>query len=240
MSSDSGDMDNTPTPQVAALATHNQGKAIDISGFSVFAYGEIGVAHAQAHQLLDQGRNDLGYQLLSAWLKTHDGEGSDWVHVQWHMAVFEIALGLHADAAARFETHILPAVSGLKALTDAPQLAWRLSMADPSRRSLPWGPLRDAAIARMRRPSTLMSSCTTCSPSLVPGTCRAWMRGFGRAPTSRSVVESSTESAVDCARSLLAITPMQQPSSSRMYQVWRCSEAAADRTRCSSKSSAKP
>ena len=65
----------------------------DVSGFGVFSHGDAGQAHVMAHRMLDEGRHELGHRLLGAWLDGRDGSGSDWTHLQWHMAVFEIAVG---------------------------------------------------------------------------------------------------------------------------------------------------
>ena len=60
----------------------------DLSGFGVFSHGHAGEAHVLAHRMLDEERYELGHRLLGAWLDQHDGAGSDWTHLQWHMAVF--------------------------------------------------------------------------------------------------------------------------------------------------------
>jgi hypothetical protein len=122
----------------------------DVSGFGVFSHGDAGEAHVTAHRMLDEGRHELGHRLLGAWLECHDGSGSDWTHLQWHMAVFEIALG-HWDAAlARFEGQIMPvAVSSDDALTDAPAMLWRLSLSAPREVDLPWEPLRSRAVRNL-------------------------------------------------------------------------------------------
>ncbi len=101
----------------------------DVSGFGVFAYGDAGEAHVMAHRMLDDGRHELGHRLLGAWLEGHTGSGSDWTHLQWHMAVFEIGVGRCKAALARFEKQILP-VAALTddALTDAPAILWRLQL----------------------------------------------------------------------------------------------------------------
>jgi hypothetical protein len=65
----------------------------DVSGFGVFSHGDAGEAHVVAHRMLDEARYELGHRLLGAWLGQHEGAGSDWTHLQWHMAVFEIAVG---------------------------------------------------------------------------------------------------------------------------------------------------
>jgi hypothetical protein len=128
----------------------NPAGAQDVSGYTIFSNGEIGEAHVIAHRLLDQGRPDLGYRLLRAFLEGRTGSGSDWVHLQWHMAVFELELGLWDDALARFREHILsPAATTTDALTDAPAMLWRLSLSAPAPRELPWEPVRRTAAARI-------------------------------------------------------------------------------------------
>ena len=122
----------------------------DVSGFGVFSQGDAGDAHVMAHRMLDEERYELGHQLLGAWLDSHDGAGSDWTHLQWHMAVFEIAVGKWERAFARFEREILPvAISSDDALTDAPAMLWRLWLAAPRAVELPWEPLRARAVRNL-------------------------------------------------------------------------------------------
>ena len=73
----------------------------DVSGFGVFSQGDAGQAHVAAHRMLDEGRHELGHRLLGAWLEGRSGSGSDWTHLQWHMAVFELAVGQWDAAFAR-------------------------------------------------------------------------------------------------------------------------------------------
>lgn len=125
-------------------------KSRDVSGFGVFSHGDAGEAHVMAHRMLDEGRHELGHRLLGAWLKGHEGAGSDWTHLQWHMAVFEIAVGRWEDALARFEREIMPvATSSDDALTDAPAMVWRLWLSAPRPVELPWEPLRAMAIRNL-------------------------------------------------------------------------------------------
>jgi len=126
----------------------------DVSGFGVFSDGDAGQAHVMAHRMLDEGRHELGHRLLGAWLEGRSGRGSDWTHLQWHMAVFELVVGQWGAAFARFETHILPvATHTYDALTDAPALLWRLQLAAPRTVELAWEPVRDTAACRLARPS---------------------------------------------------------------------------------------
>jgi hypothetical protein len=127
----------------------------DISGFGVFSHGDAGEAHIMAHRMLDEGRHELGHRLLGAWLEGHDGSGSDWTHIQWHMAIFEIAVGQWEAALDRFEAHILPVATHTDdALTDAPAMLWRLQLAAPRPVSLAWEPVHATAVRRLARPSS--------------------------------------------------------------------------------------
>ena len=127
----------------------------DVSGFGVFSYGDAGQAHVMAHRMLDEGRHELGHRLLGTWLGGRDGSGSDWTHIQWHMAIFEIAVGKWEAALVRFETHILPvATRTYDALTDAPTMLWRLQLAAPRPVRLAWEPVHATAAHRLARPSS--------------------------------------------------------------------------------------
>ena len=125
----------------------------DQSGFVVFSKGDVGAAHVMAHQLLDSGQVELGHERLGRFLKGRDGAGSDWAHIQFHMAIFELAVGDWKAAYARFLEELLPiAATSQDALTDAPALAWRLALqseggSDP----LPWEDLRRTALSNMAR-----------------------------------------------------------------------------------------
>ena len=137
-------------PAASARAQHPR----DASGFALFSKGAAGAAHVMAHRMLDEDRCVRGHRLLGAWLERHTGTGSDWVHLQWHMAVFELALGHWQAAFARFQCHILPAaITSEDALTDAPALLWRLALAARTPIALPWEPLRARALECMRRVS---------------------------------------------------------------------------------------
>ena len=147
---------------MSALAAHRDRvqilpidrKVRDVSGYAVFSAGDLGAAHVMAHRMLDTGQIDLGHKYLSDWLDTNGGSGSQWTHLQFHMAVFELAVGDWQGAYDRFQESILPtAASTEDALTDAPAVLWRLQLDAPSGVELPWQPLRARALARMQRPS---------------------------------------------------------------------------------------
>ena len=122
----------------------------DISGFQVFSGSEIGRAHVTAHRMLDLDRLERGHTLLGAWLDGRHGEGSDWVHIQWHMLVFELGVGDWENAYERFTEHVLPAGRDTdEAVTDAPAGLWRLALTAPSAVALPWSAVAAPARARV-------------------------------------------------------------------------------------------
>lgn len=125
----------------------------DVSGFALFSQGDEGEAHVMAHRMLDEGRHELGHRLLGDWLGSNDGSGSCWTHLQWHMGVFELAVGQWDAALSRFEREILPViVSSQDALTDGPAMLWRLTLAAPRPVDFDWEPVRNAAARQLAEP----------------------------------------------------------------------------------------
>ena len=122
----------------------------DSSGYHIFSDSEIGAAHVLAHRTLDLGQLELGHRMLGEWFDGRAGEGSDWVHIQWHMLVFELAVGDWDGARARFQSHVLPAAfeSDL-AVTDASSGLWRLALQSPRPNELPWGDVAQRARTRL-------------------------------------------------------------------------------------------
>jgi hypothetical protein len=130
------------------------GSAKDASGYRIFSASELGEAHVMAHRMLDENRPRDGHRQLGEWLEGRRGCGSEWVHLQFHMAVFEIAVGEWNAAFERFLDQVLPtAARGEDALTDAPQLLWRLALSAPRDVELPWEEVRRMALARLQDPS---------------------------------------------------------------------------------------
>jgi hypothetical protein len=132
---------------------------IDISGTRIFSHGDLGSAHVAAHRMLDRGCYQQGFRQLGAWLSAHEADGpqpgqeSQWIHIQWHMLVFELAVGAWEQAYRRFEAHIRPAARCAKtAATDAPAALWRLALAAEHEVELPWADVVVGAKARMQGP----------------------------------------------------------------------------------------
>ena len=147
MNSHSVNETSNGNPNAAAIT-------VDVSGFRIFSAGGSGEAHVMAHHLVDTAQYERGRQLLGSWLDDHAGSGSQWVHLHFHMAIFELATGHWEAAHRRYLDHVLPtAESSEDALTDAPALLWRLALSAPQGTELEWEPLRQTALKRMRRPS---------------------------------------------------------------------------------------
>jgi hypothetical protein len=128
----------------------------DASGFLIFSRGRLGAAHALAHRCLDEGRYRDGHRqlgrLLEGSLAGNTGQGSAWVHLQWHMMVFELAVGRWEAAHGRYLREVLPAASNTAgAVTDGPSGLWRLALSPdcPSEVALPWAQLAPGARRRM-------------------------------------------------------------------------------------------
>jgi len=130
----------------------DEARATDISGYAVFSDGDEGTAHVMAHRMLDQDQSAAGHDWLGAWLNGRTGSGSNWSHLQFHMAIFELGVGDWDSAYTRFHSEILPiAATTEDALTDGPGLLWRLAITAPNAVDLPWEPLRQTALCSMRR-----------------------------------------------------------------------------------------
>jgi hypothetical protein len=145
----------TPNPKAerfALAASPKKERPVrDTSGYTIFSDGEAGAVHVMAHRALDEQRFEAGHRLLGKWLAEHTGLGSEWVHLQFHMAVFDLALENWDAAYNRFLDEILPVAATTEdALTDAPALLWRLALTAGDPVALPW--------------EALSWNCTICSP----------------------------------------------------------------------------
>ena len=141
-----------PVINTSRANPHAAAIAFDASGYRIFSSGDCGTAHVLAHHMVDTGQYALGHELLGGWLDSHTGSGSRWVHLQFHMAIFELATGRWEAAHRRFLDHVLPtAESSEDALTDAPALLWRLALSAPDGARLEWEPLRQTALKSMRK-----------------------------------------------------------------------------------------
>ena len=147
-------MNDHTVKDTSSTKSHRATIAHDVSGYEIFSSGDQGAAHVLAHHMVDTDQYELGRRLLGHWLDGRTGSGSKWVHLHFHMAIFELATDHWEAAHRRYLEHVLPtAASSEDALTDAPALLWRLALSAPDGTKLEWEPLRQTALKRMRRPS---------------------------------------------------------------------------------------
>lgn len=155
-------------------------RSVDTSGSVIFAHGDEGNAHVVAHRMLDHGQIALGYEHLGAWLEARTGSGSDWAHLQFHMAIFELGIGNWHAAYERFVAEILPVATTTEdALTDAPGLLWRLAITAPLGVELPWQPLRRTALfslSDLREPFVELHHLLTFAGARDRDSIDAWLR----------------------------------------------------------------
>ena len=85
-------------------------------------------SHAVAHVFFERGEHAKGQDFLGNWLTTYDKRAPFRVHLSWHHALFELAMGRYQRARELYETDIRPAVVAKNAasLNDSASLLWRM------------------------------------------------------------------------------------------------------------------
>jgi tetratricopeptide (TPR) repeat protein len=84
--------------------------------------------HSVTHVHFEQGDVAAGADFLGNWLKGFDCPASSYVHLSWHLALFELALGQYQKALERYEHDIRPSIAAksLSTLADGASLLWRV------------------------------------------------------------------------------------------------------------------
>ena len=111
-------------------------------------------AHSVAHVYYEMSRDDEGGAFLSGWLEDYDRRSTYRVHLSWHPALFELALGRYNQALSWYENDIRPSVQGLKytALADSASLIWRMRIYGDTGPQAPWNELVELAAPAAARP----------------------------------------------------------------------------------------
>ena len=111
-------------------------------------------AHSVAHVYYEMSRDDEGGAFLSGWLEDYDRRSTYRVHLSWHQALFELALGRYNQALSWYESDIRPSVQGLKytALADSASLIWRMRIYGDTGPQAPWNELVELAAPAAARP----------------------------------------------------------------------------------------
>lgn len=87
-------------------------------------------AHSVAHVYFERGEAETGAEVLGTWLQGFDCPASSYVHLSWHLALFELALGYYQRALERYERDIRPSVAArsLATLPDSASFLWRVRL----------------------------------------------------------------------------------------------------------------
>jgi tetratricopeptide (TPR) repeat protein len=101
--------------------------------------------HSVAHVYFERGDAAAGADFLRNWLNGFDCPASSYVHLSWHLAVFELALGQYQRAIERYEEDIRPYVvaKSIATLPDSASFVWWVQMYSGDQPSPPLTPLWD-------------------------------------------------------------------------------------------------
>ena len=141
-----------------AWANHEVGKmeeGMDLAERSLDINPSNGVAaHSVAHVLYEMSQDDEGAAFLGGWLEDYDRRSTYRVHLSWHQALFELAMGRYNQALGWYERDIRPSVQDLKyaALADSASLVWRMKIYGDVSPQAPWGELVGLAAPAADRP----------------------------------------------------------------------------------------
>ena len=139
-------------------ANHEVGKmeeGMDLAQRSLDLNPENGVAaHSVAHVFYEMSQDDEGGAFLSSWLEDYDRRSTYRVHLSWHQALFELAMGRYNQALGWYERDIRPSVQELKyaALADSASLVWRMKVYGDVSPQAPWSELVALAAPAADRP----------------------------------------------------------------------------------------
>lgn len=103
--------------------------------------------HSMTHVFFEQGDASSGEDFLGSWLQGFDSPATSYVHLSWHLALFELAQGKYQETLDRYEDFIRPSVvaKSLSTLNDSASLMWRLQMYAGAAPNKPWQEVCDIA-----------------------------------------------------------------------------------------------
>ena len=141
-----------------AWAHHEVGKmaeGMDLAERSLDINPANGVAaHSVAHVYYEMSQDDEGAAFLGSWLEDYDRRSTYRVHLSWHQALFQLALGRYNQALSWYDHDIRPSVQELKyaALADSASLVWRMKIYGDVSPQAPWSELIELAAPAAARP----------------------------------------------------------------------------------------
>ena len=111
-------------------------------------------AHSVAHVQFETGDVSQGADFLGVWLEGFDRRATYRVHLSWHQALFQLALGRYRNAMQLYENDIRPAVvaKSYQSLADSASLVWRMNIYGDTVPQAPWDELLALAAPAVERP----------------------------------------------------------------------------------------
>lgn len=110
--------------------------------------------HSIAHVYFERGDAAGGAHFLGKWLEEFESPASSYVHLSWHLALFELALGQYQHAFERYENDIRPSIvaKSMATLADGASFLWRVHMYGGEPSPYPWEEVCALATPMAERP----------------------------------------------------------------------------------------
>ncbi len=110
--------------------------------------------HSLTHVYFERGDAAGGAEFLGNWLDGFDSPATSYVHLSWHLSLFELALGQYQNAFDRYERDIRPSIvaNSMATLADGASLLWRVQMYGGEAPPYPWAEVSALAAPMADRP----------------------------------------------------------------------------------------
>ena len=109
--------------------------------------------HSMTHVHFERGDSASGEDFLGSWLRGFDSPATSYVHLSWHLALFELAQGRYQETLDRYEDFIRPSVvaKSMSTLNDSASLMWRLQLYAGTTPDQSWQEVCDIAAPAAKR-----------------------------------------------------------------------------------------
>jgi tetratricopeptide (TPR) repeat protein len=122
-----------------------------LAAFPKSAHG----AHIRGHLFYELGEREAGLAFLTDWMKDYPRDGLMHCHNHWHMALWSMETGRHADAWRIYDEALRPGAAWgpqVNVATDCPAFLLRAEMAGQERRPELWRELAEYSTKWFGRP----------------------------------------------------------------------------------------